>query len=90
MSVPTVWALREPTQSGEPEALPYLPLRGRAKAHDTGLRMAATPYPLPKTLGVTHRSERLLADDPGVSFAPGGKTRGRWGLQPWNAETFAL
>jgi len=42
----------------------------------------------PESLGVTHWSARLLADQLGISFASVARIWRKWKLQPWRIETF--
>ena len=62
---------------------------GRPRTVDRAQILAATLTPPPASLGVTHWSSRLLADQLGVGCldgrcGPGGDHR----VQPWRAETF--
>ena len=50
--------------------------------------VVATLTEPPESLGVTHWSARLLADQLGVSFASVARIWRKWDLQPWRVETF--
>ncbi|BAX98141.1 IS630 family transposase [Mycobacteroides stephanolepidis] len=61
---------------------------GRSRTLDHGEIVSATLRPSPATLGVTHRSSRLLADHLGISFSAVAKAWREYGVAPWRVETF--
>ena len=61
---------------------------GRPVVIDEAEVVATTLTPPPESLGVTHWSARLLADQLGVSFASVARIWRKWKLQPWRTETF--
>jgi transposase len=64
------------------------PKPGRRRVVDEVAVVLATLEPPPERLGITHWSSRLLARELGISHVWVSKIWGRWGLQPWRAETF--
>jgi transposase len=64
------------------------PKPGRRRVVDEVAVVLATLEPPPERLGITHWSSRLLARELGISHVWMSKIWGRWGLQPWRAETF--
>jgi len=90
VSLPTVHSWRVRYATGGVAALDDRPRSGRPPVHDEQAIIAATLEPPSATLGVTHWSARLLADQLGVSFATVARIWRRWGLKPWKAETFTF
>jgi transposase len=60
---------------------------GRPPVVDEVAVVLATLAP-PQSLGVTHWSSRLLADQLGISNVWVAKIWRKWGLQPWRRQTF--
>src|ERR687897_1579371 len=61
---------------------------GRPASIDDADVVVATLTKPPESLGVTHWSARLLADQLGISFASVARIWRKWKLQPWRTETF--
>jgi transposase len=61
---------------------------GRPKQIDDVAIVQATLDPPPESLGVTHWSTRLLAAHLGISNYTVAKAWQRWGLRPWQRQTF--
>jgi transposase len=64
------------------------PRSGRPKTIDDSLIIAATLDPPPASLGVTHWSTRLLADQLGIGDATVARAWRRYCIKPWRRETF--
>jgi transposase len=88
VSKPTVigWKKRYATEGVG--GLADRPKPGRRRVVDEVAVVLATLEPPPERLGITHWSSRLLARELGISHVWVSKIWGRWGLQPWWAETF--
>jgi transposase len=61
---------------------------GRPASIEEADVVIATLTKPPESLGVTHWSARLLADQLGISFASVARIWRKWNLQPWRIETF--
>src|SRR3954451_2771630 len=63
---------------------------GRPRSVDRSKVITATLTPPPSTLGVTHWSSRLLADQLGIEHSTVAGIWKEYGVRPWKAETFKL
>jgi transposase len=88
VSKPTVIAWKKRYTAEGLGGLDDRPKPGRPRTVDELAIVQATLQPPQETLGVTHWSTRLLAEQLGVSNYTIAKVWQRWGLQPWRAETF--
>jgi transposase len=88
VSKPTVIAWKKRYAAEGLGGLDDRPKPGRPRTVDELAIVQATLQPPPETLGVTHWSTRLLAEQLGVSNYTIAKVWQRWGLAPWRAETF--
>jgi transposase len=88
VSKPTVIAWKKRFAEAGVAGLQDLPKPGRPAQVDEVAVVLATLEPPPVTLGVTHWSSRLLADELGISHVWVSKIWRKWGLQPWRRETF--
>jgi len=61
---------------------------GRPRTVDRAKVVAATLTPPAKSLGVTHWSSRLLADQLGIEHSTVASIWKEYGVRPWTAETF--
>jgi transposase len=61
---------------------------GRPRSVDRAKVVAATLTPPPKSLGVTHWSSRLLADQLGIEHSTVASIWKEYGVRPWRSETF--
>ena len=88
VSKPTVIGWKKRYRAEGLGGLEYRPKPGRRPVVDEVAVVLATLEPPPARLGVTHWSSRLLGAELGISHVWVGKIWRRWGLQPWQAETF--
>src|SRR3989441_3009198 len=88
ISRPTVICWRERYHSGGIEALRDAPRSGRPRVVDEAEILARTLEPPPRRLGVTHWSTRLLASALQLGDATVARCWRRFGLKPWQRETF--
>ncbi len=88
ISRPTVICWRERYHSGGIEALRDAPRSGRPRVVDEAEILARTLEPPPRRLGVTHWSTRLLASELEIGDATVARCWRRFGLKPWQRETF--
>ena len=87
-SRPTVVGWRQRYTEAGMGGLADLDRPGRPAVIDEAEVVVATLTRPPPSLGVTHWSARLLADQLGVSFASVARIWRKWDLQPWRVETF--
>jgi transposase len=88
VSRPTVLGWRQRYAESGIGGLADLDRPGRPPVIDEAEVVVATLTKPPQSLGVTHWSVRLLADQLGVSFASVARIWRKWDLQPWRVETF--
>src|SRR5215204_5280058 len=88
VSRPTVIGWRQRYLESGIGGLSDLDRSGRPARIDDADVVIATLSKPPESLGVTHWSARLLADQLGISFATVARIWRRWNLQPWRSETF--
>ena len=88
VSRPTVLQWRTRYVSAGIPGLADLGRSGRPPVIDDAEVVVATLQAPPESLGVTHWSARLLADQLGISFASVARIWREWKLQPWRRETF--
>lgn len=88
VSKPTVIAWKKRYAAEGIAGLDDRPKSGRPPVIDEVEVVLATLAPPPQTLGVTHWSSRLLADQLGISNVWVARIWRKWGLQPWRRETF--
>ena len=88
VSRPTVVGWRQRYIESGIGGLADLDRPGRPVLIDEAEVVVATLTAPPESLGVTHWSARLLADQLGVSFASVARIWRKWDLQPWRVETF--
>ena len=88
VSRPTVIGWRQRYLEAGMEGLADLDRPGRPAVIDEADVVVATLTKPPESLGVTHWSARLLADQLGISFASVARIWRKWDLQPWRVETF--
>ena len=88
VSRPTVMGWRQRYTEVGMSGLADLDRPGRPTVIDEADVVVATLTKPPETLGVTHWSARLLADQLGISFASVARIWRKWDLQPWRVETF--
>jgi len=85
---PTVVGWRQRYLESGISGLSDLDRPGRPASIDEADVVVATLQKPPESLGVTHWSARLLADQLGISFATVARIWRKWNLQPWRSETF--
>jgi transposase len=85
---PTVVSWRQRYVESGIAGLEDLDRSGRPASIDEADVVIATLTKPPESLGVTHWSARLLADQLGISFASVARIWRKWKLQPWRIETF--
>jgi transposase len=85
---PTVVSWRRRYLEGGIAALSDLDRSGRPASIEEADVVVATLTKPPESLGVTHWSARLLAEQLGISFASVARIWRKWNLQPWRVETF--
>ena len=88
MSRPTVNRWRARYAERGIDGLADEPRPGRPKTIDEAKIIAATLSPPPKSLGVRHWSSRLLAPRLGVDHSTVAGVWRRYGVKPWEPETF--
>jgi transposase len=88
VSRPTVVGWRQRYTEVGMSGLADLDRPGRPTVIDEADVVVATLTKPPETLGVTHWSARLLADQLGISFASVARIWRKWDLQPWRVEAF--
>lgn len=89
VSKPTVIAWKKRYAAEGIAGLGDRPKPGRPPGVDEVAVVLATLAPPPATLGVTHWSSRLLAEQlGGISNVWVARIWRKWGLQPWRRETF--
>jgi transposase len=88
VSRPTVVGWRQRYAEAGIAGLANLDRPGRPAVIGDADVVVATLTKPPESLGVTHWSARLLADQLGVSFASIARIWRKWNLQPWRTETF--
>jgi transposase len=88
VSRPTVVGWRQRYTEAGMKGLADLDRPGRPAVIDDADVVVATLTEPPESLGVTHWSARLLADQLGISFASVARIWRKWDLQPWRVETF--
>ena len=88
VSRPTVVGWRQRYIESGIGGLADLDRPGRPVLIDEAEVVVATLTKPPESLGVTHWSARLLADQLRVSFASVARIWRKWDLQPWRIETF--
>jgi transposase len=88
VSRPTVVGWRQRYAEAGMRGLTDLDRPGRPAVIDEADVVVATLTKPPASLGVTHWSARLLADQLGISFASVARIWRKWDLQPWRVETF--
>ena len=88
VSRPTVVGWRQRYTEVGMSGLAELDRPGRPTVFDEADVVVATLTKPPETLGVTHWSARLLADQLGISFASVARIWRKWDLQPWRVEAF--
>ena len=87
---PTVVGWRQRYLESGISGLSDLDRPGRPASIDEADVVVATLQKPPESLGVTHWSARLLADQLGISFATVARIWRKWNLQPWRSETFKV
>jgi transposase len=88
VSRPTVIKWRDRFAADGLQGLADLPRSGRPKTIDAARIIAATLEAPPESLGVTHWSSRLLAQQLGISDATVARAWRAYRVQPWRRETF--
>jgi len=88
VSRPTVVGWRRRYLESGIAGLSDLDRSGRPASINEADVVIATLTQPPESLGVTHWSARLLADQLGISFASVARIWRKWKLQPWRIETF--
>jgi hypothetical protein len=88
MTRPTVVSWRRRYVESGIEGLSDLDRLDRPASIDDADVVVATLQKPPESLGVTHWSARLLADQLGISFASAARIWRKLNLQPWRTETF--
>src|SRR3954447_9653193 len=88
VSRPTVGGGRQRYTEAGMKGLADLDRPGPPALIDDADVVVATLTKPPASLGVTHWSARLLADQLGISFASVARIWRKWDLQPWRVETF--
>jgi transposase len=88
VSRPTVIKWRDRFAAHGLDGLVDEPRSGRPKTIDDSLIIAATLDRPPASLGVTHWSTRLLADQLGIGDATVARAWRRYCIKPWRRETF--
>ena len=88
VSKPTVIAWKKRYTAEGLGGLDDRPKPGRPRTVDELAIVQATLEPPPARLGVTHWSTRLLANELGISHVWVSKIWRKWGLHPWQMQTF--